>query len=490
MKATSLVLVLSAAVLAGSLLEAQRTRRLPLGEELNVIAVLPATPAPVSSAITVVFDEPVAPWSIDAASFRVFGSHSAAASGTFSYTSGLRWVTFTPDDHFSAGEVVSVNLSRAIRGLGPARLRDAGYAYQFMTAAAASTATFVEIDSMSNTELEQTRIYGAAPVDLNNDGFPDLTTVNEVSADLRVFLNLGDGSGLYSDFLEPGTEIGIEASPNDSADFNNDGNADLCVSATASESVWIVLGNGDGTFGSTQEIPVGGEPHGVVALDFDGDGDLDVVNANRGTGNLSRMTNLGSGVLTFPTYIDGGVSGEYGLAAGDMDQDGITDLVVGGRDGAHVSTLLGQGGAAFTAAGPAQSSGGATWVVYLGDVDGDGDLDATTANSTSGNGAVLKNDGDGTFGAPAIMSVGAHTPSTDLGDLDGDGDLDWILSSFGGGFWRLYENDGSGSFSFWEQIDAPAYPSCSIPLDFDNDGDLDLALTDEIADVVILMENQ
>ena len=397
-------------------------------------------------------------------------------------------MTFDPAQPFSAGEVVSVNLSRSIRGATGAHLRSAGYAFQFWTDVVASSGTFSQYDVLSNTTGENTRIYGASATDLNHDGYLDLTTVNEDSADVRVFLNLADGSGNYGAFLTP-QPIGVEASPNDAGDFDDDGNADLCIAASTSDSVWILLGNGDGTFATPQEIPVGNEPHGIQALDVDGDADLDVVNCNRSTGNLSLLVNDGAGVFSAPTYFDGGVSGEYGLAAGDMNADGIADLVVAGQAGSHLRTLLGNGDGTFTPAGAAQSTGGQTWVVKLGDVDGDGDLDATTANSTTGNAGVLKNTGTGTFSAVTTVSLGAHTVSTDLGDLDGDGDLDWAVSSFGGQFWRLYRNNGAGTFSFWLEISAPAYPSCSILLDTDNDGDLDLALTDEIANVIVLMRN-
>jgi hypothetical protein len=40
-----------------------------------------------------------------------------------------------------------------------------------------------------------------------------------------------------------------------------------------------------------------------------------------------------------------------------------------------------------------------------------------------------------------------------------------------------------------DEFPAPANPSCAVPFDFDNDGDIDLALTDEIADVIILVRN-
>jgi hypothetical protein len=129
-------------------------------------------------------------------------------------------------------------------------------------------------------------------------------------------------------------------------------------------------------------------------------------------------------------------------------------------------------------------------VVVVDDVNGDGKLDATVANSFSNNGAVLIGLATARSRRRTLMPVGAHTVSTDLGDLDGDGDVDWVLSSFGGGFWRIYTNDGTGHFTFDQEISAPSNPSCSILYDSDNDGDLDLALTDEIADLIVLMENE
>ncbi|TAH35251.1 MAG: hypothetical protein EYC70_13525 [Planctomycetota bacterium] len=457
---------------------------------MAVVGTQPASvsSAPVTTTVRVLFDRAVDLASVDAASFRVFGRHSGAARGAYALIAGGLGVEFTPDDDFSAGEVVWVNLARTIRGLDGTRLRAAGYAFQFGTEVQPSGGSFTQYAVLSNNHGEQTRIYGAAGTDLNHDGYPDLTTVNEVSADLRVFLNLADGTGNYGPFLPP-EPIGDEASPNATADFDNDGDADICAAASSSEDVWILLGSGDGSFGPAQSISVGQEPHGIAALDVDGDADFDIVNCNNASNNLSLMLNDGSGVFGPPSFFDGGVDGEYGLAAGDMDHDGIADLVVAGRDGSHVRTLRGNGNGTFTPAGAAQGSGGQTWVVTLGDVDGDGDLDASTANSTSGTAGILKNTGTGVFKPVSTVTIGAHTVSTDLGDLDGDGDLDWAVSSFGGGFWRFYRNDGSGSFAFWFHVTAPSNPSCAILLDTDNDGDLDLALTDEIADVVVLMKN-
>jgi len=461
---------------------------------LQVTSVNPSrnTFVPVTSSVAVTFDRAVQTSSITPLSFRVFGRWSGPATGSFSFSGGDRTVTFTPSAPFSAGELVYVYLSHDVRAADLEFLRAAGYTWSFFTRTAPSSFAFNEIDVMSNRDGgsggPQTRIYGAAAHDLDNDGYLDMTTVNEVSADVRVFLNRGDGTGLYHDFLDP-QPIGVEASPNETGDFNADGNADLCIAAVISNSVWVLLGAGDGTFSSVTEIPVGDQPHGVAVLDCDGDGDQDIVNSNNQDDNLSLLVNNGAGVFAPPVYFDSGAFNEYGLAAADMNGDGIGDVVVTCRDGQEIVTMLGNGNGTFTAAGAPQSSGGTTWVVALGDVNGDAILDGALANDGSNNGAILRGLGNGRFAAPVLTFTGAHTASSDLGDLDGDGDMDWLLSSFGGGEWLIYENNGTGSFSLHTVIPAPNNPSCSLLLDFDNDLDLDLALTDEIADIVMLMRN-
>jgi len=441
-----------------------------------------------TTAVTIDFDKPVNPASITPGTFRVFGRASGGKTGGFQFSNGNRRVTLQPSEPFSAGETVRINLSHGITASDLTTLRGAGYFFQFQIRTLPS-GTFEEIDVISNRIAgAQTRIYGAAATDLDNDGWIDLATINEVSADVRVCLNRADGSGLFQPFLPP-VAVSEESSPNDPADFDNDGNTDLCVAAANTNSVWILLGAGDGTFSSTQEIQVGSLPHGIAAVDVDGDGDPDIANASNGTSNVALLINNGAGVFGAPAFIDGGVNGEYGLAAADMNNDGIADLVLGGYNGQQIRVQLGNGNGTFTAAGPAQPCGGSVWVVVVDDVNGDGNLDASVANDGSNNGAILLGNGAGAFGAPTLIPTGSHTPSTDLGDLDGDGDADLVLSVFAGGFWRYYRNNGAGSFTFEEQFDAPSNPSCAVLYDSDNDGDLDMALTDEIADVIVLMRN-
>ena len=449
--------------------------------------------APRNATVTITFDVPVDRASITSSSVRVFGKQSGTATGTFTFSNLDKSVTLTPSRPFVAGEVVHVNLSHDVKGADSSSLRGAGYTYQFRIATTPSSRSFTRIQYFSNRDNPgvNSHLYGAMAGDLNRDGFVDLTTVNEDSADLRVFLNRADGSGTFGPFLTPFQHIGVESSPNESCDIDNDGKMDIAVSSTDNGSVFVVRGNGDGTWASAQEVPLGTGPetHGVAVLDIDGDGDWDVVNANHAASNLAVMINTG-GMLGMPTFIESGLDGEYALNSGDMNNDGISDLVVGGQDSWQIIVLLGNGNGTFTAQ-PPQNAGGAVWKLVLGDVNGDGKLDVAAVNGDSNSAAILLGNGDGTLGMPTVFPTSGTEVGTVLGDLDGDGDLDWVISSFGGQQWHVFVNDGAGTFTPDVDIDAEsdANPSCAIMLDVDGDGDLDLALTDETSDHTRILRN-
>jgi hypothetical protein len=467
------------------------TSAVSAGTELAVVSVAPAArtvTAPTWAGVTVQFDREVDAGTVTASSFRAFGRWSGAVTGTYSLSPDGTAVTLDPDEPFSAGEQVMVVLSHDLAGTDGAFLRAAGYSYQFWTRARVAAAAFPAFSVMStNAGPESSRPYGGIGSDLDNDGWLDITTVNEDTADLRVFMNDGDGTGSYASFSQPTSPVNVQASPSEPADFNADGNTDICVCNISTSSVSILLGNGDGTFGPQQEITVGGDPRGIAVLDIDGDGDLDIANTNFSSNEMSILRNDGAGVFSSPFFFEGGGNGEWSLAAADMDEDGLLDLVMGARFSADLHVLRNNGDTTFT--NIATTSGvGQTWMIAVGDVNGDGHEDVVSANSGSNHASVVLGTGTGGLGASVSYAVDPFPLATDLGDLDGDGDLDWSVSSFQGD-WRLFENDGSGGYSFLAEIDAPSNASCSIMLDIDNDADLDLALIDEIADVVDLRRN-
>lgn len=451
--------------------------------------------APVDTAIRIDFDQALDPATVSASNIGAFGRWSGPVGGTFQLTNGDQSLVFQPDAPFSAGELVTVNLSQGLLAADGSRLAAGGFSQQFWTKSQrVSNFNFNQIASLPTGS--PSRPYGGIATDLDNDGWLDLTMVNEDTADLRVFMNQADGTASFAPYTTPTFEVGNRASPSEAADFNGDGHADIAVANINDATVSIVLGNGDGTFAPQQTINVGAAPRGITVLDFDGDGDMDVANTNANGNNLSLHENLGSGIFgSTPITLDAGIVGEWSLMAGDMNNDGLSDLVVASGSAQQIRVLAGNGDGTFTPQ-PIQSTGGRSWQIALGDVNGDGNLDVSSANAQANRGAILLGNGDGTlqtatsYNVSVMGSGGNGFPlATDLGDLDGDGDLDWITSSFNGD-WIVLENDGSGEFQFLGELAAPNAASCSLMADLDNDGDLDLALVDELDNLVIISRNE
>lgn len=467
------------------------------GANVEVVSVTPAaryTHAPIQSSIVVTFDKPIKPVSIvPLQTFWAFGRWSGNAIGEFSFIDGGQTVILNPDHDFSAGEQVMVVLSHDIEATDGTRLRAGGYSYQFWTQANVATMEFVQIDSMTTRTIpsQSSRAYGGIASDLNGDRFLDMTIVNEDTADLRVFMNRADGTGLFEPFIQPTFGVGPQASPSEPSDFNRDGLTDICVANINDQSVSILLGNGDGTYQPQQRVVVGFQPRGIAVLDFDGDGDTDIVNTNFGSNSMSRLTNDGTGVFSVPGFFEAGGTSEWALSAADMNGDGLLDLVIGTQSSTianrRVIVDLAEGDGGFTFHS-SQASDGNVWVLNTGDLNKDGSDDVVLANSSTNRGTVLLNSGGGTLGLPTSYGTDPFTLSSDLGDLDGDGDLDWVTSSYQGD-WRVFTNNGFGTFAFSTEFDAPTAASCALLFDFDNDRDLDIGLIDELDDVVILMRN-
>ena len=460
--------------------------------ELTVAAISPprnGNNVAAGAPIVVTFDRPVLRGSFTTANFWAFGRWSGAAEGAITFSNNDTTVTLTPTVHFSNGEHVTVYLSKFLQAADGSLFRPAGYSWQFTTRVRATPAAFTPIGTLQTTAFpgENVRSYGGIASDLNNDGWLDLTIVNEDSFDLRVFMNSAAPAAPFTTFTQPTFPVGERASPSEPSDFNRDGNTDISVVNINTNNVSILLGNGDGTYGPQQLITVGGTPRGNAVLDADGDGDTDVVNTNYTSANLSLLGNNGNGVFAAPVFFNSGGAAEYALASADMNNDGILDLVAGARSTQQIVISLGNGNGTFMTL-PAQASGGQVWMLTCGDLNNDGHLDVATANSGSNTGSILFGNGAGLLSAPQNYATDAFPLGVDLADIDGDGDIDWALSSYAGD-WRLYRNIGAGVFSFYTEFNAPIAGSCVLMFDTDNDRDLDLGLIDEEADIIVVMRN-
>lgn len=305
---------------------------------------------------------------------------------------------------------------------------------------------------------------GAAPTastagDFNGDGRTDVAVVNRSANSVSVLL--ANGAGGYASRLDYAT--GTEPLAVTSGDFTGDGQLDLAVTNLVTDSVSILRGSGTGVFEPLTTLYPGNAPAGIDTGDFDGDGRLDLVvstsvsETGAGTVNVLRGSGVGTFQLSF-TYNTGGVRtvtavdfdgdgrldvlsadsiwpGVGGGALGtrrylstggtarsatpmDLDGDGRLDLAVTRFSVDAVRLLFGAGG--FNVERETEYLVDSTpAAVVQGDYNGDGLLDL--AVSAQGAVSVLLGREDATFAAPRTYVLGSGSAAMTLGDLNGDG---------------------------------------------------------------------
>ena len=238
--------------------------------------------------------------------------------------------------------------------------------------------------------------------DFNNDGKPDLATANRNSHNVSILI--GDGTGVFAT-----SNFGAGASPFSitTADFNNDGKADLAVADTGN-SFSILLGAGNGTFGTPTSFTAGMAPSSVSAGDFNMDGNTDLAVANLGdtfvgvNGNVSVLLGVGDGTFGSAANYTAGVHPDA-VTTGDFDRDGRPDLAVSDLDN-KISILYGAGNGTF--AGPENFGAGALpRMAATGDFSGDGKTDLAVVNWSSNNVSVLINTAPTLIGSQELGGV-------------------------------------------------------------------------------------
>ena len=179
--------------------------------------------------------------------------------------------------------------------------------------------------------------------DFNGDGNLDVVATNLLSQEIVFMAGNGNG-GLRTPVSYP---VGSQPTSIIAADFNGDGIQDLAVTCQTVREISVLLGTGlaAGTFSETVGIKY---PNleleiSINSTDLNGDGNADLIVANRVTNSLSYMLGLGNG--TFDTRVDfkvGGVKGRQpvAIAYGDFNNDGAIDIMVANAGTDDVSVLL------------------------------------------------------------------------------------------------------------------------------------------------------
>ncbi len=290
--------------------------------------------------------------------------------------------------------------------------------------------------------------------DLNGDGRPDLIVTGGLSNSITVLMNNGDGT------FRTGSSYAVGVSPTfvRIADLDGDGKMDLAGADPFGNLVWILYGNGDGTFQAPVSYATGPNPDQIDVADLNGDGILDLVVLNVGQtthdyfsvpGDIAVL--LGTGGRHFASAVEyhAGYSPAL-MTVGDFNGDGVPDLAVVSEDtvmgAGSLMILLGVGDGSFVTSGNSYVGRDARSIL-VGDFNGDGHQDLALGFSLANSPnylVILTGNGDGTFQAPIPTGVTSLVSSMFWEDFSGDGKKD--LAYVTTGQFDIMIGNGDGTF--------------------------------------------
>jgi uncharacterized repeat protein (TIGR01451 family) len=322
-----------------------------------------------------------------------------------------------------------------------------------------------------------------AVADLNGDGKGDLVSVNYSSNSVSVLLSNGNGTVAAQQTFATGTNpVSVVVS-----DVNGDGKADLLVVNEGGNSVSVLLGNGNGTFAAQQTFATGAQPLSVAVADVNGDGKADLIVANQSRASTSVSVLLGNGNGTFATqqtFATGVLP--TSVAVSDVNRDGKPDLIVANEADGSVSVLLGNGNGTF-AAQQTFATGVNPFSVAASDVNGDGIPDLVVANEGSNSASVLLGNGNGTFAAQQTFATGDEPLSVVVSDVNGDGKADLIVANNADDSVSVLLGNGNGSFAAEQTFASGEGPSSVAVSDLNGDGKADLVVANFSNSVSVLL---
>ena len=264
-------------------------------------------------------------------------------------------------------------------------------------------------------------------LDVDHDGDQDLHVRGGSPATAMLVTNAGGGNLLTAqpapDFVErPGvaqpTQFAMQR-----CDLEGDGDDDLVL---LFDSLGVLRGDGHGHLVDPLAASRLG---GSLALDADGDGDVDLLTS------AGLAINDGFGGFTTVPYT--GVTPPTNATIADFDNDGDDDVA------GTTATYLSNGGGSFTAV-PFTATGVASGI-FAFDFDADGRADLLRL-PVLGTPQLLRNVGGGTMVLTQTFPTG-NAAFADAADVDGDGDLDLVLSGgITGAAVRLWVQTTPGTF--------------------------------------------
>jgi enediyne biosynthesis protein E4 len=318
--------------------------------------------------------------------------------------------------------------------------------------------------------LPETMGSGVCVLDYDNDGWQDILLVNgkdwsgHESRHSAMALYHNERNGTFRDVTkEAGLANPIYGLGCAIGDYDNDGRADIFV--TALDGSHLFHNQGNGRFVDvTAKAGVGGNgfPTGAVWFDYDNDGKLD---------------------LFVSHYVDWSLAGDQACKLDGVHKSYCTPELYKGQS----STLYhNRGNGTFEdvtrKAGLYDPSSKSLGVALL-DFDNDGWIDLFVANDTQPN-KLYRNNHDGSFTESALTAGIAYSDAgkaragmgSDAADYDRSGRQGLLIGNFANESLALYHNDGSGLFTDQSVASGIASPSArsltfgTFFFDYDLDG--------------------
>ena len=318
--------------------------------------------------------------------------------------------------------------------------------------------------------------------DFNNDRLLDIVVSNNAAHNLGIFL--GYGNGKFSPQTTYSTGADSYPQKTVAVDFNGDGQLDIAVANSRTDNIGIFLGYGNGEFSpmTTYSTGVGSRPTSIVAGDFNNDSRLDIAVTNSRTNNVGILLGYGNGeFLSQTTYFTGPNSGPTSIIAGDFNNDHRLDIAVVHYLTDKLGIFLGHGNGQFSSqltysTGTRSNAGGA----IVADFNNDGRLDIAVANYGTSNVGIFLGYGNGEFSSQTTYytGIGSRPISVVAGDFNKDGQLDIAVANYRTNNVGILLGYGNGEFSPQTTyfIGTAANLVRIIADDFNNDDRLDVSV--------------
>ncbi len=347
---------------------------------------------------------------------------------------------------------------------------------------------------------------GACMLDVTGSGSMDLVLMQAGPQAIRVLHGKGDGGFAELDAAAAGLKAQGHGVACAVGDFDGDGLNDLAVALD--DAVLLFRNLGQGKFQDVTAdagLAPRNRPSGITFVDFDHDGDLDLLltGAPLKTGDAPNVLWRNDGNKTFtewtePTGLGGGKNTTAAILT-DLNNDRAVDLVTTGEDAGPTLYMNPREGKYPHGPAYADAGLGATAGVAVLDFNKDGWMDLAVTHAGAPGVTLWRNTGKSSGAMPVFERVALPGAGALRGwgltpiDIDNDGwiDLAAIVETAAGPQVRVFRNRGDGSFddvSHALGLDDVklAAPRGLIAADVDGDGAADLIVTQLNAPPVLL----